>query len=137
MKNKLHIDSLSLRVLNFLGNAKPSKRQLLFVEDLINTSFCDSTPPAHENLTPREQSCLYLTALGLSTKEIGAILKIKDSTVVTYRKEIIRKLKCKNMVQAVFNGLRIGIITSVEDNAPPADSLAVESLRVTPQPFSS
>lgn len=137
MKNKLHIDSLSLRVLNFLGNAKPSKRQLLFVEDLINTSFCDSTPPTHENLTPREQSCLYLAALGLSTKEISAILKIKDSTVVTYRKEIIRKLKCKNMVQAVFNGLRIGIITSAEDNTSPADSLLVEPLPVTTQPFSS
>jgi len=48
--------------------------------------------PSKSNLTPREKDVLILLADGLSSKEIGKVLKISPRTVEDYRTSIYQKL---------------------------------------------
>lgn len=52
-------------------------------------------------LTPREMEILRLIAGGLTSKEISDKLVISGNTVKSHRKNILQKLKVKNMMQAV------------------------------------
>lgn len=76
------------------------------IEELIKGSYIKKIITINRQLTNREKLCLYLAANGKSTKEISKILQIKESTVVTYRKKILKKLNSKNIAQAIFNGIR-------------------------------
>jgi DNA-binding NarL/FixJ family response regulator len=46
--------------------------------------------------TGRESEVLSLMAEGLSSKEIACRMGICESTVITHRKSILRKLEAKN-----------------------------------------
>jgi DNA-binding CsgD family transcriptional regulator len=52
-------------------------------------------------LTPREMEILRLIAGGLASKDISEKLIISGNTVKSHRKNILQKLKVKNMMQAV------------------------------------
>ena len=95
-------------VLEFLGNLRPTQEQIFFVEKFLHTHSVMINKNISTALTPREKACLLLAAYGNSTDEISVILKIKPTTVCTYRKEILRKLDCKNMAHAVFSGIHAG-----------------------------
>lgn len=101
---------LVVDLLKYLGNSMPTKKQIDLMGNLLSTTYIRNDIIINDILSPREKTCLYLAALGKSAKETSVILKIKNSTVVTYRKEIMRKLGCKNMVQAVFNGVRFNLL---------------------------
>lgn len=48
--------------------------------------------------------------LALTTNETATLLKIKPTTVITFRNNILRKLECKTMPHAVFKGIHYGYI---------------------------
>ncbi len=65
-------------------------------------------------LSKREIECLMLAALGYSLSETAEVLKISQKTVEQYRNDIKRKLKCRNITHAVFQGIKFGLITPIE-----------------------
>lgn len=69
----------------------------------------NSDPYLFNQLTDREKSVLRLIALEYTSKEIAEQLFIAQSTVDTYRKRLIEKLKVKNSVGlgkiALINGI--------------------------------
>jgi DNA-binding NarL/FixJ family response regulator len=51
-------------------------------------------------LTPRETEVLALLAEGKSNKEIGRALKLQEITIKLHVRNIFRKLKVRNRVEA-------------------------------------
>lgn len=53
------------------------------------------------NLTPREKEIVQLYRSGVSTKKIAEVLRISNETLRTHRKNILFKVGCHSIVQAV------------------------------------
>ena len=62
-------------------------------------------------LSAREQEVLGLLMEGLTNRDIGKRIGLSDSTVSTYKRRIMRKLKAKNIVEL----LRIAILKELAD----------------------
>lgn len=58
------------------------------------------------HLTPREKTCLHLSAQGISNLAIAGFLDIHERTVEKIRESIFKKLGCKNICEAVALGIR-------------------------------
>jgi DNA-binding CsgD family transcriptional regulator len=70
-------------------------------------------PPADRSstkLAKRELDCLSWTMEGKTAWEVGAILGIAETTVVSYLRSATRKLGCINKQQAVARALRSGLL---------------------------
>ncbi len=65
---------------------------------------------AHFRFTRRESEILKLIAEGQSTKQVAAILQLKDSTVEDYRKEMLCKTGAKNTAELIAITLRNGLL---------------------------
>jgi DNA-binding NarL/FixJ family response regulator len=61
-------------------------------------------------LTDRELAVLRLIAQGMSNAEIGAMLFLSEATVKTHVGRLLRKLGCRDRVQAVVFAFRSGFI---------------------------
>lgn len=61
-------------------------------------------------LTTRETYILQILTEGLDNKEIANILHISTHTVKAHISMILKKLNAKNRTQAVYKGLKDGII---------------------------
>jgi DNA-binding NarL/FixJ family response regulator len=59
-----------------------------------------ASPNLIESLTDREKDVVRLLAMGLSNRDIGAVLSVAESTVKTHVKHIIWKLNVSDRVQA-------------------------------------
>jgi len=64
----------------------------------------------NKKLTDKEHTYLKLVANGNSSKEIAALLNVKLVTVTAHRKNILKKLYSKNIAQAIFNGMLLGLL---------------------------
>jgi DNA-binding NarL/FixJ family response regulator len=68
-------------------------------------------PPALAQLSPRELQVLRLVAGGKTSKEIAVILDLREQTVRSYRKTMMRKLNVNNVASltqlALSNGLTV------------------------------
>lgn len=100
--NRTLYEELARDYLLYLGNKKPSKNQLVVFKKLLIDDFSSRLLSFTENLTLQEMKCLYLAFKGKSMGCCATILDIHLDTVKFYRKRGIKKLGCKNMVQAAF-----------------------------------
>ena len=65
-----------------------------------------------EALTPRENDVLQLIAKGFSRPEVANLLGLTINTVASYTKNIYQKLNVSSRAEAVYEGLRLGLIDS-------------------------
>lgn len=71
---------------------------------------CESGPPDHRSLTPRELECLRWTAEGKTAWEVGQILGISAQTAARHLSNATQKLGCVNKHHAVVQALRMKLI---------------------------
>lgn len=67
-----------------------------------------------DDLTPREIEVLRQVALGLSNRDIGAVLGIGEETVKTHVGHVLSKLQVENRAQATVQALKRGLV-ALED----------------------
>ncbi len=114
MANKLRKKkkSATLTLLAKLGNRHPKPQQIELLETLVFTIPLQQHLIFHKKLTARELSCLLLAAKGKTIEECAKLLIVKSSTIKTWRTNILRKLKCGSMAQAIFIGIHYGYVTA-------------------------
>src|SRR5579863_4577710 len=66
-------------------------------------------PPALSELSPRELQVLRLVAEGKTSKEIAVMLDLKEQTVRSYRKTMMRKLHVNNVAGLTQLALSTGL----------------------------
>jgi DNA-binding NarL/FixJ family response regulator len=62
------------------------------------------------SVTKREAEILQLVATGYSTREVGEHLFISEKTVRNHLASVFRKLDARNRTEAVYQGIRLGIV---------------------------
>lgn len=107
---------LAIQLLGEFEIANPTLNQIKTAESFILNVIYEGKFYVDQNLSRKEILCLYWAAQGKSTQEIGEILHLAVGTIETYRKRILKKLKVKNMIQAVFTGLKYAHICQDEIN---------------------
>jgi DNA-binding NarL/FixJ family response regulator len=83
----------------------------------------DSGTDAERSLTPRERQVLEQAALGLSNRQIGAVLQIAEQTVKNHLSSAMRKLALHDRTHAVVIAIGQGLIA-----LPVRDQQQVEGL---------
>ena len=89
----------------------PPKAATLLLRRYKDTEGDDSA--TLNDLSPREQEVLALTAEGFSSREIGEKLFISPKTVDTYRSRIMDKLGLNHRSELVRFALRSGLLKEV------------------------
>lgn len=103
------------QMLKKLGNDQPTQEQETLMESLLIRQSVSFRLVFHDALTSREVSCLLLAAKGMTMEETASILNVKYSSVETWYKNIKRKLDCRSITQAVFEGIRYGYLLPKEE----------------------
>lgn len=81
------------------------------ISKILISSFRRSISASTHDLTKRELVILKLIAQGLQNEEVANKLCISDGTVRSHTHNIFTKLHIKNRIQAVIQGVRMGLIT--------------------------
>lgn len=96
-------------LLNYLGNNTPNYEQIRTLMRILSQAWIKVPISLSNKLTQREKQCLYLVSKGLTLKEIAKIMKISINTVNTYERNILEKLLCKNLTEAVVQGIKYNL----------------------------
>ena len=67
-----------------------------------------------DRLTRREEEILQLVSDGLSNREIGERLNLREKSVKTYMTNILQKLKVRNRVKAALMAQRQKMLSKAE-----------------------
>ena len=67
-----------------------------------------------DRLTRREEEILQLVSDGLSNREIGERLNLREKSVKTYMTNILQKLKVRNRVKAALMAQRQKMLSKTE-----------------------
>lgn len=59
-------------------------------------------------ITTRTKEVIRLLAQGLTTKQIGQMLNISSTTVISHRNNLRDKLECKNCPELIYRATQIG-----------------------------
>lgn len=84
--------------------------QNYFSPDVMTLLIRGSQTPAQAVLTMRQMEVLTAAAKGLTTKEIADRLSVSPKTVEKYRGEIIARLECRNLVEAIDKARKLRLI---------------------------
>lgn len=106
-KNK---NNLATFFLKSLGLKTYRKSQIDLTERLLLAATIPASAYFDQRLSTQEINCLLLAAKGLTIAETAELLNIQKTTVVTHRDNILRKLSCKSIAQAVFEAIRFGYL---------------------------
>lgn len=101
---------LEMELLALLGNDKPTVAQTALMKKLVKQANISQQLLFDKRLSPQERNCLFYAALGYSARETAALLKCEAPTIKHYRYEILKKLRCANIAQAIFVGIRYGYL---------------------------
>lgn len=104
-KNKNNIAFVFLKT---LGIKQIQTAQLALTEKLLLTAAVPKKIYFDKPLSTQETNCLLLAAKGLTISETANLLNIKRTTVITHRANILKKLSCSSIAQAVFESIRFG-----------------------------
>ena len=63
------------------------------------------------DITKREVQVLGHMAKGASSKEIAHSLCISEHTVMSHRKNLLKKLEARNSAHLIYKSIRIGVIS--------------------------
>jgi DNA-binding CsgD family transcriptional regulator len=97
---------LEKELFNYFGVKNPTNTQFNLMRRLVGQISINKQLLFDDCLTQQERGCLFYAAHGYSVKETAEFLGCAERTTKYYRKEILRKLECVNMAQAVFIGIR-------------------------------
>jgi DNA-binding CsgD family transcriptional regulator len=97
-----------------LDQIAPSERAAIGVAaTVLHHRMLELTPPAlvqTPRLTPRERDCIALIAEGKSDWEIGEILGLAETTVMTHVQNVRRKLGARSRAQVIAICMIAGVI---------------------------
>lgn len=85
-------------------------RLLQVHRSLAGPGAADPLEPTALRLTPREQECLALAAVGATNAAIGVELELSPETVKAYLRNAMRKLNVTNRTGAVHIARKAGLI---------------------------
>lgn len=85
-------------------------RLLQVHRSLAGPAAADPLEPTALRLTPREQECLALAAVGATNAAIGVELELSPETVKAYLRNAMRKLNVTNRTGAVHVARKAGLI---------------------------
>jgi DNA-binding CsgD family transcriptional regulator len=115
-KNTTFNNPLVFKILDTLRNTQPKSHQIELLESLLSKTVISHQLLFNQKLSASETNCLLLTAIGNTIKQTAQLLSVKHSTIVTLRKRIMSKLKCRSMAQAVFIGIQYGYLPAACKN---------------------
>lgn len=104
-------------VIGFFGARKwtdaTELAELNYIAMILFDRICRRTHSPHRasKLTKREYECLYWTAAGKTSAEIGTILSLSEHTINNYLVSVCHKLDSVNRAHAVAKAIRQGIIS--------------------------
>ena len=75
------------------------------------------TPTVLESLSPREVQVLRLVAEGKTSKEIAVLLDLREQTVRSYRKTMMKKLNVNNVAGLIRVALAAGLASKIQQGA--------------------
>src|SRR5690606_3301903 len=107
-----HITSENNRKLSLIGlNGEPSYYEIDVFDDNVFENFSPYKYSIETiSFTKRELEILKLLAQGLTTDEIASSLTISSKTVLTHRKNMLKKFNLKNTVELIAKSIRMGYI---------------------------
>lgn len=111
-EEKFYIQTAIDILKNRFGIYQPTEKHIEDMREILFSTWLKRTIIFDKQLTDREKVCLYLASIGKESRETADFLGIGIETVKTHRKEIIRKLKCKNITQAVSLGIKYGEVSA-------------------------
>ncbi len=103
-QNKFYVE-LSKDYLDFFLNKQYCDLHLIEMKNLIHYKY--SREFIFSNiLTIQETKCLLLAARGENTEKTAILLGLSVNTVESHRRNLLKKLKSKNITQAVMRGIK-------------------------------
>ncbi len=96
-------------LLDFLNKCVSKSEKIKILMRVLSHVWIKLPFSISDKLTTREKQCLYLVSRGLTLKEIAKIMKITFNTVNTYERNILEKLLCKNLTEAVVVGIKYNL----------------------------
>jgi DNA-binding NarL/FixJ family response regulator len=95
----------------FKGEKYFSKEYHSYVLEHLAGRDNNKTNGFSEALSEREKEIMQLIVTGINNAEIAGKLYISENTVLTHRRNIMKKLKVKNTAQLILTSLKEGIIS--------------------------
>ena len=77
---------------------------------MIGDEFPKETPVRHAEITPREKDIIKLIAQEMTNNEIAQRLNNSPMTIITHRKNLLRKLGLKNTAGLIKYAVEHGLL---------------------------
>lgn len=105
MNKNNSLNTVASNVLKKLGCEDATKERIEIVKKLLLTAAIQCEIEFADCLTEKEAICLLLAAKGQTLQESAKLLGVKETTVITHRRNIQQKLECRNITEAAVKGM--------------------------------